>query len=128
MVENSGGGVVTSAEGTRVLRCAADGPVLTSGQAVTDLVGDALGHRADVVIVPVERLDPRFFVLSSGVAGEIVQKFVTYGLRLVVLGDIAGHLDASEPLRDFVREANRGRQTWFVADPAELDARWTARG
>jgi hypothetical protein len=29
-------------------------------------------------------------------------------------------------LRDVVRESNRGRHVWFVADPAELDERLTA--
>ena len=48
---------------------------------------------------------------------------MTYRLHLVVVGDIARHVAASTALRDFVREANRGRQTWFVADAEELAAR-----
>jgi len=95
-------------------------------RAASDLVGAALG-RADVVAVPVARLAPAFFALSTGVAGEIVQKFVTYRLHLVVVGDIGRHIAASTALRDFVREANRGRQTWFVADAEELAARLGAR-
>jgi hypothetical protein len=109
--------------GSRVLRLAADGPALAGGQDVLDVLGEAFGTGAEVVVVPAGRLDPRFFSLRTGVAGEIVQKFVTYGLRLVVEGDIAHHLEASESLRAFVREADRGRHTWFVADAAELDTR-----
>ncbi|MFE0098621.1 DUF4180 domain-containing protein, partial [Streptomyces sp. NPDC059015] len=30
---------------------------------------------------------------------------------------------AAPALRDFVRECNRGRQTWFVADGGELRER-----
>jgi Domain of unknown function (DUF4180) len=112
--------------GSRVLWCAVDGPVLDGDRAAADLVGAALG-RADVVAVPVARLAPAFFALHTGVAGEIVQKFVTYRLHLVVVGDVARHLAASTALRDFVREANRGRQTWFVADADELSARLGAR-
>jgi hypothetical protein len=57
------------------------------------------------------------------VAGEVVQKFVNYRLRLAIVGDLTTHLAVSAALRDFVRESNRGRQLWFVADDAELDAR-----
>ena len=55
-------------------------------------------------------------------AGAVVQKFVNYRLRLVVVGDVSEHVAASTALRDFVREANRGTQTGFVADEAELAA------
>ena len=108
--------------GVGVLWCPADGPLLDGDRAAADLLGSAFG-RADVVAVPVARVAPAFFTLRSGVAGEVVQKFVNYRMHLVVVGDIDGYLAASTALRDFVREANRGRQTWFVADAAELESR-----
>ena len=80
------------------------------------------GRRPTVVVVPVERLSPAFFELRSGVAGAIVQKFVNYRLRLVVVGDPAHHGPTSGPVDDWIREANRGRDLWFVADEDELDA------
>ncbi len=106
-----------------MLHCAADGPTLADGAGAVELVALALAQQADLVVVPVARLDPRFFTLSTAVAGEIVQKLVNYRLRLVVVGDISRYVAASTAFRDFVAEANRGRQTWFVADAAELDAR-----
>jgi hypothetical protein len=113
--------VVTMA-GVRVLRCADTGPVLDGDRAAADLVGAALG-RAEVVAVPVARLAPEFFSLRTGVAGAVVQKFATYRLRFAVVGDLGTRLAAGTALRDFVHEANRGAQTWFVADEAELAAR-----
>lgn len=107
--------------GVSVLMCPPDGQELSDGSSALDLIGDALGCGAEVVAVPVERVADDFFSLSSGVAGEIVQKFVNYRLRLVVLGDITAHVAGSTALRDFVREANRGTQVWFVASRAELD-------
>ena len=92
-----------------------------------DLIGAALG-RAEVVAVPVARIAPAFFTVASGVAGAVAQKFVNYRLRLVVVGDVAEHVAMSTALRDYVREANRGGQTWFVADEPELAARLCARG
>lgn len=69
------------------------------------------------------RLDGDFFQLKTRIAGEMLQKFVTYQVRVAILGDISAHLDQSSALRDFVRECNRGDQIWFVADQAELAAR-----
>jgi hypothetical protein len=108
--------------GVPVLRCVADGPLLDGEPAALDLIGATMG-RTEMVAVPVARIAPAFFDLSSGVAGAIVQKFANYRVRLAVVGDITGHVAASTALRDFVRECNRSRQTWFVADEAELAAR-----
>ncbi|MBB6171639.1 hypothetical protein HNR23_001699 [Nocardiopsis mwathae] len=100
-----------------------DGRELSSADAALDLIGEAWACRAEVLVVPVEQVADAFFVLKSGLAGEIVQKFVNYGLRLVILGDVSPHVADSPALRDFVREANRGRQVWFVETQEELDER-----
>jgi hypothetical protein len=110
-----------------ILYLDADGPRLTTESAAADVVGAALSEGADTVVVPVPRLDPRFFDLRTGLAGAIAQKMVNYRLRLVILGDIAAQVAASTALRDWVFESNRGRDVWFVADAAELDARLAAR-
>ena len=57
-----------------------------------------------------------FFVLSTGVAGEILEKFVTYHVALAIVGDYSGY--TSKPLRDFIYESNQGRQVFF---PQTLD-------
>jgi hypothetical protein len=113
--------------GRDVLVCAESGPPVGT-DTVLDLIGDALGQRADWVAVPAARLDQRFFRLRSGVAGEVVQKLTTYRLRLAVLGDVTAHTAASDALRDWVREANRGDLVWFVADTDELAGRFAAAG
>lgn len=99
--------------GTAVMVCAPDGiPVDTEG-AVTELVGEAIGLRAEMVVVPAERLTDDFFELDTGVAGVMAQKFATYRVRLAVVGDIARHVAASVPLSEWVAESNRGTQLWF---------------
>ncbi|MFJ9694377.1 DUF4180 domain-containing protein [Kitasatospora sp. NPDC101183] len=109
-----------------ILRLPAEGPLVRTEQDALDVIGDAFGHEATWVVAPVERLHPDFFTLRTRVAGGIVQKFVNYRVGLVVLGDISEHVAASVPLRDFVRESNRGLQLWFLADEAELEARFNA--
>ncbi|MCD2442711.1 DUF4180 domain-containing protein [Agromyces sp. SYSU K20354] len=114
---------IDESTGIRVLHIAAEGAPISTPDDAADLVGDAWANQAELVAVPVERLDPAFFDLRTGIAGEITQKLVNYRLRLAVVGDIAQHVDASAALRDYVWESNRGAQVWFVADDAALEAK-----
>lgn len=115
---------IETRRGVPVLICADDGPAVTDGQGALDVIG-ATYCRADVVALPVTRLDPRFFDLTSGLAGDILQKFVNYRLRLAIIGDIGDHLAASAALRALVHESNRGRHVWFVPDLDALDTHLT---
>lgn len=108
-----------------VLLCEPQGEPLGGERDALDLIGDAGYQGAQWVVVPAERFAEAFFELRSGVAGEIIQKFANYRVGLVVLGDISRHTEGSSALRDFVREANRGRQAWFLADMDELSERLT---
>jgi hypothetical protein len=103
--------------------CPPEGNKLRTGRDATDLIGDAGGAGADMIVIPVERLDEDFFRLRTGVAGEMVQKFVTYHKRVAIVGDVSAHVNESKSFHDFVYEANRGRDLWFVADREELDRR-----
>ncbi|MFF4628574.1 DUF4180 domain-containing protein [Streptomyces griseorubiginosus] len=114
--------------GVNVLHCAPDGPPLDGERAALDLIGDAMGRDAEVVAVPVARVGEEFFQLRSGVAGAVMQKFVTYQVRLAVVGDVTRHTDASTALRDFVHETNQGRHIWFLPDLDTLDERLRASG
>jgi len=113
--------------GVRVLLCDANGEKLRSERDAIDIVGAALSERCKLVVLPVERLDDAFFSLKTRIAGEIIQKFVNYELRLAIIGDIARHVEASTALRDFVFETNRSNQVWILADRAELERRLGAK-
>ncbi|MER5568261.1 DUF4180 domain-containing protein [Streptomyces goshikiensis] len=110
-----------------VLMCGAEGEPIRGEREVLDLIGNAGYQGAEWVVVPAERFDDAFFRLRTRVAGDIVQKFVQYRLGMAVIGDISRHTEASSALRDFVRECNRGRQTWFLADVEELRERLADR-
>jgi hypothetical protein len=71
-------------------------------------IGAALSQGAGWLAIPSHCLDEDFFRLRSDIAGEIVQKFVTYRVRLAIGGDISRHTAASEVLRNFIYESNRG--------------------
>ena len=107
--------------GVRILECAPAGAKLHSERDALDLISAALEHQAAMIMIPAERLDEDFFRLKTGVAGALLQKFVNYRIRAVVVGDISKFTDDSDALRDLVRESNRGSQFWFVADRDELE-------
>ncbi len=69
----------------------------------------------ETIVIPVEDLDEDFFRLRTGVAGAMLQKFVNYRKRVVIVGDISRWTEASDAFRDFVIEANRGKDIQFVA-------------
>ncbi len=114
---------LTTIQDVPVLVCGPEGEKLKSERDAVDLMGDAMSYGAEVVLVPVERLEEDFFQLKTGLAGHFMQKFVTYRRRLVILGDISEYVAGSRALRDFVYETNRGNQVWFVTDLQELGER-----
>ena len=86
----------------------ADGPLLRTGADALELI---YADDADILVVPAERLDPAFFDLSSGVAGEFAQKFVNYRKRLAIVGDIsAGRRGRQRRPARFRARSNRGRR------------------
>jgi hypothetical protein len=72
---------------------------------------------ADRLILPKTALAERFFVLSSGLAGDILQKFVNYQFKVAIVGDFSGY--TSKPLRDFMYESNNGKHVFFVSSVEE---------
>jgi hypothetical protein len=114
--------------GVRILECATDGPQVRGPGDATDLIGLAWEQKAKLVALPTERLGEDFLVLATGLAGEVIQKFVNYGVGLAIVGDISLAVARSRPLHDFVYESNRGRHVWFVSDMDELAAKLERQG
>lgn len=93
---------------------------------VNDLIGEAFSTGATWMTIPASCLGDAFFALHTGVAGELVQKFVNYRLHVGIIGDISAYVATSKSLHDFVHESNRGRQLWFVNTMEEFDERLAA--
>lgn len=71
----------------------------------------------DAVVLPMTALSRAFFVLSNGLAGAVLQKFVIYNMRVAIVGDFSSF--TSKPLRDFIRESNEGRHVYFAPTPED---------
>lgn len=88
-----------------------------------DLIQEFIFSDTNKIIVHKEDLASGFFDLSTGLAGEILQKFVNYRIKLAIVGDF-GNI-ASEPLKAFIRESNRGTQIFFLENTETAIARLT---
>ena len=109
--------------GVRVLECVPDGAKLQTYNDAVELIGKSFENLATLIVIPVECLDDEFFQLKTRIAGELIQKFVQYRRRLVIVGDISGFLAQSSALRAFVNESNRGKEVWFLASLEDLNNR-----
>lgn len=116
--------MLSEIEGVRLLEW--DGP-LASARDASDIIGEAFSARPDFIVIGVGRLGAGFLDLKTGLLGEVLQKFVNYEMRVVILGDVSAAAARSKPLRDFIGETNRGRQVWFMPDKAALAERLKRR-
>lgn len=98
-----------------------DEPVITDAQSATDLLMSAqydVGSKD--IVIPKQLVAEDFFVLSTGLTGEILQKYVNYGGRMAIYGDYSHY--TSKPLKDFMYESNKGRDFFFVSTKDEAVA------
>ncbi|MCI8553985.1 MAG: DUF4180 domain-containing protein [Clostridiales bacterium] len=58
-----------------------------------------------------------FFRLGTGLAGEVLQKFINYQIKFAVYGDFSSY--TSKPLKDFLYESNQGKDFFFVSSREE---------
>ncbi len=72
---------------------------------------------AERIVIDKNMICGDFFILSTGLAGEILQKYINYHIKMAVYGDYS--LYTSKPLKDFIYESNQGRDFFFVATKEE---------
>ncbi len=92
--------------------------VITDGQSALDILMSAKYEAGTKNIVIDKKLIAEdFFILSTRLAGEVLQAYSNYGGRIAIYGDFSHY--TSKPLRDFIYESNRGRDVFFAATEEE---------
>lgn len=95
-------------------------PIADGASAMDLLAAVRYETGCSAMVLPKSCLDESFFRLSSGLAGEVLQKFVNYQMRLAIVGDFSHY--TSKPLKDFIYESNQGAQVGFwPTEKAALD-------
>lgn len=90
-------------------------PVITDPQSALDLAMSVKYETGSTnIAINKEAITDDFFVLSTCLAGEILQKFTNYGIRLAIFGDFSKY--TSKPLKDFIYESNKGNSFYFQPD------------
>ena len=91
-----------------------DQVLINSEQDALDLMAN-IGYLYDNrrIIMYKENLCDEFFVLSSGIAGSVMQKFSNYRVQAAIIGEFN---DTSKSLQAFIIECNRTRQVIFAPD------------
>lgn len=87
--------------------------VITDVQSAVDLlvtVNYEVGTKN--IIIDKKLINEDFFILSTGFAGEVLQKFINYGGRIAIYGDYSHY--TSKPLKDFIYESNKGKDIFFA--------------
>lgn len=109
--------------GVKALEVPADGPPLGTEQDALDLIGEAYGNEAALIVIPTARLHPDFLRLRTGMAGAFLQKIQNYDYRLALVGDISAATEASGALRDFIYESNKVGRMLFAVHAEDLRGR-----
>lgn len=79
-----------------------------------------------MIAVDKEAITEDFFVLSRGLAGEVLQKFINYQAKIAIFGDFSQY--TSKPLKDFIYESNKGQDIFFVSTKTEAVERLANAG
>lgn len=97
--------------------------IIESGEVLVREVQDALDLMATVsydtdgcnkLLMNKSLIDETFFDLKTKLAGDILQKYTNYRVKLAIIGDF-GVYD-SKSLKDFIYESNHGKQVFFLPD------------
>lgn len=100
-------------QNTHIAEVISDGIIIGNIEDGTDLLGNLYYQDFGCVILHEKNITTDFFDLKTKIAGEILQKFSNYRVRLAIVGDFDKY--DSKSLRDFIFESNNGRMVNFTA-------------
>lgn len=102
---------------TKIAEVTSNQTIINTIEDGLDLMGNIYYQGFDKIVLNEKNITPDFFDLKNGIAGEILQKFSTYRVRLAIVGDFSVY--KSKSLTDFIYESNKGRHINFVKSTTE---------
>lgn len=91
-----------------------DNFLISKPQDVLDIFGELIGNDCERIIIHERNLHAGFFDLKTRLAGEMLQKFSNYRIKLAVVGDFSKY--NSKSLKDFIFESNKSNYVFFASD------------
>jgi hypothetical protein len=86
--------------------------IISQVQDALDLIADMGTNSCSRIIIYERNFHPDFFDLKTKLAGEVLQKFSNYRLKLAIVGDFSKY--NSKSMQDFIRESNKGNTVFFL--------------
>ncbi|MBQ8210032.1 MAG: DUF4180 domain-containing protein [Clostridia bacterium] len=114
-------------KGKTVAVITGDEKIITDVQSALDLLM-TVKYDAGTKLIAVDKqvITEDFFILGTGLAGEILQKFINYQAKFAVYGDFSKY--TSKPLKDFIYESNKGRDIFFAASVTDAAEKLASAG
>ncbi|WP_097025627.1 DUF4180 domain-containing protein [Clostridium peptidivorans] len=92
--------------------------LITDVQSSLDFIGTVRYETdCDRIILNKSAICEEFFKLKTRLAGEILQKFINYQMKIAIIGDFSMY--SSKSLRDFIYESNKGKDIFFLSSEKE---------
>ncbi|WP_422658847.1 DUF4180 domain-containing protein [Paenibacillus sp. EC2-1] len=89
--------------------------IIQDVQDAMDLMASVqYNHECFKILINKSNVTEDFFELKTRLAGEILQKYVNYRVKLAIVGDFEGY--TSKSLKDFIYECNNGKQVFFMSN------------
>ncbi|NOU91793.1 DUF4180 domain-containing protein [Paenibacillus sp. LMG 31456] len=89
--------------------------LITDVQSALDLLATVnFEAGCDRIILNKSAISEEFFNLKTRLAGEILQKFINYHVKIAIVGDFSVY--SSKSLNDFIGECNKGKDIFFLSD------------
>ncbi|GGH21273.1 DUF4180 domain-containing protein [Paenibacillus segetis] len=84
-------------------------------QSALDLIA-TVNYEAgcDRIILEKAAVHEDFFNLTTRLAGEILQKFIIYHVKIAIVGDFSEY--SSKNFKDFIYESNKGKDIFFLSN------------
>ena len=109
----------TEVNGINIAIVNSDEVVIKDVQTALDLMATVQYEAGcDRIGIHKSLLSEQFFDLKTRLAGEILQKFTNYRVKVAIIGDFSMY--PSQKLKDFIHECNSGKDIFFL--PTEQQA------
>lgn len=108
---------------TKIAELISDDLLVKEIQDGLDILVNVYYQDIDRMILYEKNIFSEFFDLKTGMAGEILQKFSNYKMKLAIVGDFEKY--QSKSLSDFIFESNKKGQIYFVISLEEALERLT---
>lgn len=107
--------------GSKVAVISSEEIIIANLNDALDLMADVRYNDCDKMLLRKEQITEDFFELKTRLAGDILQKYTNYEMRIAIVGEFSGY--NSKSLNDFIYECNQGSRVFFKStDEEALDA------